>query len=74
MPTHIESNEQHIKKRIIEIMALVKKRLHTHGIKIGTGKEELPIEFVSVKSLTLVERIQKRGGDISSNRFADIFT
>jgi tetratricopeptide (TPR) repeat protein len=74
MPIRIESNEQHIKKRIIEIMVLVKKRLHTHGIKLGTGKEELPIEFVSVKSLTLVERIQKRGGDVSSNRFADIFT
>ena len=58
MPTHIESNEQHIKKRIIEIMALVKKRLHTHGIKLGTGKEELPIEFLSVKSLTLAPWIE----------------
>lgn len=74
MPIRIESNEQHIKKRIIEIMVLVKKRLHLNGIKLGTGKEELPIEFASVKSLTLVERIQKRGGDVSSNRFADIFT
>lgn len=60
MPTHIESTEQQIKKRIIEIMALVKKRLHTHGIKIGTGKEELPVMFASSKSLTLVERIQQR--------------
>ena len=74
MPTHIESNEHQIKKRIIEIMALVKKRLHTHGIKIGTGKEELPVMFASSKSLTLVERIQQRGGAVSSNRFADIFT
>ena len=74
MPAHIESNEQQIKKHIIEIMTLVKKRLHIHGIKIGTGKEELPIEFASVKSLTLVERIQKRGCAVSSNRFADIFT
>ena len=74
MPVRIESDEQQIKKRIIDIMALVKKRLHLHGIKLGTGKEELPIEFASVKSLTLVERIQKRGGDVSSNRFADIFT
>lgn len=74
MPTHIESNEQHIKKRIIEIMVLVKKRLHIHGIKIGTGKEELPVIFATSKSLTLVERIQQRGGGVSSNRFADIFT
>ena len=30
--------------------------------------------FASSKSLTLVERIQQRGGAVSSNRFADIFT
>jgi|GEM_PF-1813224 len=74
MSIRIESDEQQIKKRIIEIMALVKKRLHAYGIRLGTGKEELPVEFASVKSLTLVELIQKRGGDVSSNRFADIFT
>jgi ribosomal protein S24E len=74
MSTRIETNEQQVKKRIIDIMALVKKRLHINGIKVGTGKEELPVMFASTKSLTLVERIQQRGGDVSSNRFADIFT
>lgn len=70
----IESSEQQIKTRIIQIMAGIKRRLSLIGIRLGTGQEELPIEFALARSLTLVERIQERGGDMSSNRFADIFT
>ncbi len=75
MPSLVSLSDEHIKKRIIELMSTIRIRLRRQRINIGVGKESSTIgaNVRRTAVASLVEMIQERGCDMTPGRFSDIF-
>lgn len=73
MPSLVSLNDEHIKKRIIELMSTIRVRLRRERINIGIGRESSLPSNRRIASESLVEMINDRGCEMTAGRFSDIF-